>query len=59
MTIVIILSTVIYLCIILKLGNKVYNSIRTSNLMLAHIGCEGELFHDNVILFTVATPFSF
>ena len=51
-----ILSPVIYFRIILKLGNKVYNWIRTETLTLNHLGHALEVFHDEVIFFTKTVP---
>ena len=42
----------IYFHIILKLGYKVYNHMRTETLTLSHLGCASEVFHDEVVFFT-------
>ena len=49
-------STFIYVCIVLKLGHKLYNHIRTDTLTLIHIGHAREVFHDEVIFFTWSAP---
>ena len=49
-------SPVIYFCIILKLGEKVYNRMITETLTLIHLGCTREVFHDYVIFFTRDAP---
>ena len=35
----------------------VYNRIRTDTLKLINIGCAGEVFHDDAIIFTWAEPY--
>ena len=57
MMIVNIWSPVIYFCITLKLGIKVYNIIRTETLKLIHIGHAREFFRYDVIFFTRALPY--
>ena len=52
-----ILSPVIYLCIILNLGHKVYSQICTDTLMLIYIGSAREFFHFGVIFLTWYTPY--
>ena len=52
-----ILSPVIYLFIILNIENKVYNNIHMKTLILIHISCAREVFHDEVIFFTWAAPY--
>ena len=39
-------SPVIYLCVRLNIGKKVYNQICTENLTLIHIGHAHEIFND-------------
>ena len=51
-----ILLPVIYLCIILNRGNKVYNRMITETLMPINLGSAREVFHDISILFTWAAP---
>ena len=43
----------------IKVCNKFYNWIRTEILMLIQSGYVHEVFHDEVIFFTLATPFDF
>ena len=52
-----ILSPSIYFCIILKLGNNVYNRIRVETLALINIGRAHEIFNDDVIFFTRSAPY--
>ena len=52
MTIVNILSPVIYLCISLNIGNKLYNQMHMETLVYIHIGRTREVFYDDVIFFT-------
>ena len=48
---------VIYFCLTLKLGNKVYNWMIKEKLTLSHIGRAYEVFHKEVVFFTWATPY--
>ena len=54
-----ILSPFIYFCILLNFGYKIYNRIHTGTLELINIVCASEVFHYNVIFFTMAVSFKF